>query len=101
MLKYQRQLSPRMPLFGVWHDANRTHASSLERIPFSNTKDVWIILPPLLIKEKDIDTKSPKEDIDTKECFGPQFFSAVKEIHELEICAYSIPQYVGTDWHYL
>lgn len=48
---------------------------------------------PLLIKQEDIDAKS--------ECFGPQYFSAVKEIHELEICAYSIPQYVGTDERYL
>lgn len=48
---------------------------------------------PLLIKQEDIDAKS--------ECLEPQFFPAVKEIHELEICAYSIPQYVGTDERYL
>lgn len=93
MLKYQAQLCPRMPLFAVRHGANRTHASSLERIPFSNTKDVWIITPPLLIKQEDTDAKS--------EHFGPQFFSAVKEIHELQICAYSIPHYVRTDERYL
>lgn len=93
MLKYQPQLCLRMPLFGVQHGANRTHASSLERIPFSSAKDVWIITLPLLLKQEVIDAKSER--------FGPQFFPVVKEIHELEICAYTIPQYVETDDHYL
>lgn len=69
MLKYQPQLCPRMPLFAIQHGANRTHANSLERIPFPSAKDVWIIMLPLLLKQEVIDAKSER--------FGPQFFPAV------------------------
>lgn len=81
MLKYQAQLCPWMPLCGVQHGANRTHANGLERIPFSRAKDVWIIMPPLLLKQEDVDAK-------------PEFSSTVKEERNSwveNMCMHNLP----------
>lgn len=81
MLKYQPRLRLWMPLCGVQRGANRTHANGLERIPFSCAKDVWIIMPPLLLKQEDLDAK-------------PEFSSTLKEERNSwvgNMCMHNLP----------